>query len=87
MGKGSDDTNIIAGFRTMGSAVYLRGYHGVPKKRQSLTQRTGLQFILMFSSLKSAHTSPKPPVFDFGDMKLYKRWYKKGYNVPDKWYE
>lgn len=91
--KGLTMTNIIAGFQTTGiypfnrSAVDLSGYHGVPEKRLSLTQRTGLQFIPMFTPLKSTQTSPKPPVFDSGEMELYERRYEEGYDVPDKRYE
>ena len=89
--KGLTMTNIIAGFRTTGifpfarSAVDLRGYHGVPEKRMSLPQRTGLQFIPLFSPLKSTQSSPKPqaPVFESSEMEVYQRRYD---DIPDQRY-
>ena len=88
-------TNIIAGFRTTGifpfdrSAVDLRGYHGVPEKRMSLPQRTGLQFIPLFSPFKSTQSSPKPqaPVFESSEMEVYQRRYDEGYDIPDQRYQ
>ena len=43
----------------------------------SLTQRTGLQFIPIFSTLKTAQISPNPPPFHSAEMELYEGWSKR----------
>lgn len=93
--KGLTMKNIIAGFQTTGvfpfdrSAVDLRGCHMVSEKRMSLTQKTGLQFIPLYSPHKSTQSSPKPQflVFESDEMEVYQRQYDEGYDLPDQRYQ
>ena len=92
--KSMNMTNIVPGFRTTGifplnpMAVSVSSVSGdvgsTEKRRVSLVERTGLQFIPLYSPSKQI-TQPKPQgvTFESEEMVLYQKRYEEGYEIPD----
>ena len=88
--KGMTMQNIIAGFRTTGVFPFDPSVILAPKKpkrRPSLAERTGLQFIPLYSPSSRKLDTTAVANFSPNEIARFQVRFEEGYDIPDQRYE
>ena len=87
--RGMSMQNIVGGFRTTGVYPFNRSALSLPKesKRVSLAERTGLQFIPLYSPARQKRAQVPVVSFSIEEMARFQRRFEEGYDIPDEQYQ